>query len=183
MKNTFARFALIGALALGVSAAHAEIKLNPGPIKGVTMVKENSRGTVWCEVVPFVGTAPNVVAHIYNSTATDNCTEERSAALDMTKLAADLGVSKAIMNPGRYWVFDRATAFTAGEIVNFNGIKAQWGATMTPQDLESSLRGCSPSIITRISKERVMLDMRTLFPEEAGIIVRSLDALLRQRSA
>jgi L-seryl-tRNA(Ser) seleniumtransferase len=55
--------------------------------------------------------------------------------------------------------------------------------TMTPQDLESSLRGCSPSIITRISKERVMLDMRTLFPEEAGIIVRSLDALLRQRSA
>lgn len=55
--------------------------------------------------------------------------------------------------------------------------------TMTPQDLESSLRGCTPPIITRISKERVMLDMRTLFPEEAGIIVRSLDALLSRRNA
>ena len=55
--------------------------------------------------------------------------------------------------------------------------------TMTTQELESSLRGCSPPIIARISKERVILDMRTLFPEEPGLITRSLSALFSQRSA
>ena len=55
--------------------------------------------------------------------------------------------------------------------------------TMTSQDLESSLRACSPPIISRISKERVILDMRTLFPEEAGLITGSISALLSQRSA
>ena len=55
--------------------------------------------------------------------------------------------------------------------------------TMTTQELESSLRGCSPPIIARISKERVILDMRTLFPEEPGLITRSLSALFSPRSA
>jgi L-seryl-tRNA(Ser) seleniumtransferase len=55
--------------------------------------------------------------------------------------------------------------------------------TMTSQELESSLRACSPPIIARISKERVMLDMRTLFPEEAGLITSSISALLNQCSA
>jgi hypothetical protein len=129
--------------------AHADVKINPGPVKGVTIVRDNARGTVWCEILPFVGTPPNVVAHIYTSTAVDNCTEERSAALDMTKLAADMGVSKAAINPGRYWVFDRITAFTAGEIVDFNGIKAQWAATMTPQDVAGIL-GTKPFTPGRI---------------------------------
>mgnify|MGYP000196218626 FL=1 len=78
---------------LAASGAHAEkITINPGPVKGVTLVKENARGTVWCEIIPMTGTQPNVVMQIYTSTGVDNCTEERSAALDMTKLAADLGV-------------------------------------------------------------------------------------------
>jgi L-seryl-tRNA(Ser) seleniumtransferase len=55
--------------------------------------------------------------------------------------------------------------------------------TMTTQELESSLRGCSPPIIARISKERVILDMRTLFPEEPGLITRSLSTFFSQRSA
>ena len=83
---------------LAASGAHAEkITINPGPVKGVTLVKENARGTVWCEIIPMTGTQPNVVMQIYTSTGVDNCTEERSAALDMTKLAADLGLPQ--LNP------------------------------------------------------------------------------------
>jgi hypothetical protein len=145
----------VASLAIGLSLAlpaQAEVKINPGPVKGVTIVKENARGTVWCEIVPMVGTPPNAVMHIYTSTAVDNCTEERSARLDMEKLAAELKVPKVVMNPGRYWVFDRVTAFTAGETVDFNGIKAQWGATMTPQDVQS-IMGSKPFGVSRIKRD------------------------------
>jgi hypothetical protein len=56
------------------------------------------------------------------------------------------------MNPGRYWTFDRMTAFTAGETVDFNGIKAQWGATMTPQDVQNIL-GSKPFSVGRIKRD------------------------------
>lgn len=138
---------------LAATGAHAEkITINPGPVKGVTLVKENARGTVWCEIIPMTGTAPNVVMQIYTSTGVDNCTEDRSAALDMTKLAADLGVEKVVMNPGRYWTFDRMTAFSAGEVVDFNGIKAIWGATMTPQDV-ASITGGKPYSVGKIKRD------------------------------
>lgn len=150
LRNSLLALTLAATTSLAV--AEPAIKINPGPVKGVTLLKENARGTVWCEIIPFVGTPPNVVAHIYTSTGVDNCTEERSSALDMTKLAADLGVTKAVMNPGRYWVFDRATAFTAGETVNFNGIKAQWGATMTPQDV-AAIVGTKPYSPGRIKRD------------------------------
>lgn len=146
----------LGIVALAFLAslpAHAEkINIHPGPIKGVTLVKENARGTVWCEIIPMTGTQPNVVMQIYTSTGVDNCTEERSAALDMTKLAADLGVEKVVMNPGRYWAFDRVTAFTAGEVVDFNGIKAKWGATMTPQDV-AAIVGGKPYSVGKIKRD------------------------------
>ena len=144
--------ALAITLTIVAGAARADVKINPGPLKGASIVKENARGTVWCEIVPFVGTPPNVVAHIYNSTAVDHCTEERSAALDMAKLAKDIGVAKVVMNPGRYWVFDRMTAYTAGETVDFNGVKAQWAATMTPQDVANIL-GTKPFNPGRIVRD------------------------------
>ena len=149
LKSTIAALSLT---VMAATSAQAELKINPGPIKGATFVKENARGTVWCEVIPMVGTGPNAVMHIYTSTAVDNCTEERSAALDMTKLAADLGVEKVVMNPGRYWVFDRMTAYTAGEVVNFNGIKAQWGATMTPQSV-AAIVGAKPYSVGKIKRD------------------------------
>jgi hypothetical protein len=137
---------------LAATGAHAQVKINPGPIKGVTLVKENVRGTVWCEIAPMVGTPPNAVVHIYNSTFADNCTEERSAALDMTKLASEMGVEKVVMNPGRYWVFDRVTIFSGGELVDFNGIKAHWAATMTPQDV-AAIVGSTPYSVGRIKRD------------------------------
>lgn len=154
MKNTphNLRLMLIAALSIVASAAHAVVTIKPGPVKGVTIVKENARGTVWCEIIPMVGTQPNAVMHIYTSTAVDDCTEERSAKLDMEKLAAELNVPKVVMNPGRYWAFDKMTAFTAGETVNFNGIKAQWGATMTPQSV-SNIVGSKPFNVGKIARD------------------------------
>jgi len=146
---------MIAALSLTVLAAtsaQAELKINPGPIKGVTLVTENARGKVWCEILPMVGTPPNAVMQLYTSTFADNCTEERSSAQDMTKMAADLGVAKVVMNPGRYWAFDRATAFTAGELVDFNGIKAHWAATMTPQDV-AAIVGTKPYSVAKIKRD------------------------------
>jgi hypothetical protein len=137
---------------LAATSAQAELKINPGPQPGAPLVKENARGTVWCEVIPMVGTPPNAVMHVYTSTFADNCTEQRSAALDMTKLAAELGVPKVVMNPGRYWTFDRMTAFTAGELVDFNGIKAHWGATMTPQDV-AAITGAKPYSVGKIKRD------------------------------
>lgn len=144
---------MVAALGIAAGAAQAEpVKINPGPVKAAPLVKENARGTVWCEIVPMVGTPPNAVMHIYTSTFADTCTEERSAALDMTKLAAELGVAKVIMNPGRYWAFDRATAFTAGELVDFHGIKAHWGATMTPQAV-AAIVGTQPFSVGKIKRD------------------------------
>jgi len=144
---------LAAALAIAAGTAQAEpVKINPGPQPGAPLVKENARGTVWCEVIPMVGTPPNAVMHIYTSTFADNCTEARSAALDLTKVAAELGVPKVVMNPGRYWTFDRVTIYTAGELVDFHGIKAHWGATMTPQDA-AAIIGAKPYAVGKIKRD------------------------------
>jgi hypothetical protein len=65
MRKTFIA-GIVMALSVALPA-QAEVKINPGPVKGVTIVKENARGTVWCEIVPMVGTPPNAVMHIYKS--------------------------------------------------------------------------------------------------------------------
>ena len=153
MKNTSRNLMLAAALAIAAGTAQAEpVKINPGPQPGAPLVKENARGTVWCEVIPMVGTPPNAVMHIYTSTFADNCTEARSAALDLTKVAAELGVPKVVMNPGRYWTFDRVTIYTAGELVDFHGIKAHWGATMTPQDA-AAIIGAKPYAVGKIKRD------------------------------
>lgn len=137
---------------LTATAACADVKINPGPHKDGTLVRDNVRGQVWCEIVPMVGTPPNAVMHIYNSTFAENCTEERTTNFDTTKMAADLGVPKVIVNPGRYWVFDRVTIYNAGELVDFNGIKAHWAATMTPQDV-SNIVGSKPWTPGKIKRD------------------------------
>ncbi len=153
MKNTTRNLIMAATMGFAVVTAQAEpVRINPGPVKGAPLVKENARGTVWCEIVPMVGTPPNAVMHIYTSTFADNCTEERAAALDLPKLAAELGVPKVVINPGRYWTFDRVTAYTSGELVDFKGIKAHWGATMTPQDVAAIL-GAKPYEVGKIKRD------------------------------
>ncbi len=133
------------------TTAQAEIKINPGPQLGVTAVRDNARGTVWCEVIPVMGATPEALGHIYNSSPVDDCSVEKSDKLDTTKLAAEMNVPAVRLNTGRYWVFDRMTFFSAGEIVDFGGVKAQWAATMTLQGMKNILdsKPYTPALITR----------------------------------
>jgi hypothetical protein len=142
---------LFAVVVTATAAVHAEIRINPGPVEGVTAVRDNARGTVWCEVIPVMGTTPDALGHIYNSSPVDDCTEERSDKLDTAQLATEMNVPAVRLNTGRYWVFDRMTFFTAGEIVDFHGVKAQWAATMTLQDMKNlqESRPYTPALITR----------------------------------
>jgi len=45
---------------------------------------------------------------------------------------------------------------------------------MSPQELERRLRTGTPPVMVRINRERVILDMRTLFPEEAGMVSKAI---------
>jgi hypothetical protein len=120
------------------TAAQAQ-SIHPGPIEGLHFEIDNVRGMVWCEVIPLTGTPPNLTAQIYNSTGVDNVTAERAAKIDATKLAADLNVPKVIVNPGRHWVMDKVSEFTCGETFDFQGVKARWAATMTPEAIKSQI--------------------------------------------
>jgi hypothetical protein len=154
-KEDIMRKFTLATLALAVivtTAAQAEIKINPGPQKGVTGVRDNVRGTVWCEVIPVMGTSPDALGHIYNSSTVDNCTEEKSDKLDKAKLAIEMKVPMVLLNTGRYWVFDKVSFFSGGETVDFGGIKAQWAATMNLQDMKNLL-GSKSYTVAKITRD------------------------------
>lgn len=117
------------------TTAQAEIKINPGPIEGVTSIRDNVRGQIWCEIIPITKTPAGPVGQIYNSTAVDDCTVEKSNSLDKEQLAKQMNVPMVRLNADRYWAFDKFSLFTAGETVDFGGVKAQWAATMTTEAL------------------------------------------------
>ena len=134
-----------------ISASDIKVnQIHPGPVPGKTVVADNARGIVWCEIIPLIGTPPSITAHIYNSTGVDNCTEERTAHFDAARLAADLKVPKVVLNPGRHWTFDKVTCFTAGETVELQGMRVTWVATMTSEAIASQMGPpYTPGRITR----------------------------------
>jgi L-seryl-tRNA(Ser) seleniumtransferase len=50
-------------------------------------------------------------------------------------------------------------------------------STQSTNQLEANLRGSNPSILTRIESGRVLLDLRTVLPEQEDIISKALNAL------
>ena len=46
------------------------------------------------------------------------------------------------------------------------------------QEIEHHLRNCSPPVISRISEGKVLLDLRTVFPDELPAILQALNSLL-----
>ncbi len=135
------RYAIGAALALTLCTVAQAQTIHPGPIKGERYSVDNVRGMVWCEITPITGTPPNVTVQIYNSTGVDNCTEERAAQINRSKLAAQLGLSRVSVNAGYYWTMDKVSALTAGETFDFDGIKARWDAQMTPEPGPPQPRG------------------------------------------
>ena len=98
-------------------------------------------------------------------------------------LANKLGAAVVYMNPTpqtarRHWVMDQLSVFRAGETVDFEGVKATWMASMTPQAMLAALSSgaYTPTEIHRTSKylyangSTVFL-MRT--PEEKTYVMQS----------
>lgn len=163
MKKVILSVVGIAVLAVGVYAISLmgtpTMKINPGPVSGKVFLRDNARGTVWCEIVPLTLNWADTRMDIYNSSSVDECTEERSAKLDLGQLASELKVPKVVLNPGRYWMLDRATAFSAGEVVDFHGIKAQWAAHMTPIAVAKIL-GTKPYLPVKITRDTEWLFLK-----------------------
>ena len=51
---------------------------------------------------------------------------------------------------------------------------------LTPQQLEARLRAASPPIIARIEQDTVLLDMRTLLPDDLPVLKAALQGALAE---
>jgi hypothetical protein len=127
----------------------AKIKLNPGVIPGATMDLPKARDYAYCEIAPFIIEDGKITAEFYNTTATTGvgggCPPDKFAAIDSKTLAADLAAAVVYMNPTpqtarRHWVMDQFSASQKGETVDFLGVKATWGASMDPRQLQGLVK-------------------------------------------
>ncbi len=50
-------------------------------------------------------------------------------------------------------------------------------ASLSADELQAKLRKCDPPIISRVEEGRVLLDLRTVFPEQDAVIQRELQSL------
>ncbi len=95
---------------------------------------------------PVFGKPPNAMAQIYNSSGPgDRCPPNEKAAIDPTKLAAELGAEFVYINPTpqtarRYWVMDEFWDHKVGETVDFHGVLATWMASMSPELMKGVLK-------------------------------------------
>ena len=123
-----------------------QIKLNPGPIPGKEIHNPNARDYAYCEIAPVMGTKPDLVAQFYNTSQPgDYCPLDKFEAIDPNKLAEELGADFVYMNPTpqtarRHWVMDELWLFNGGESADFQGVKATWMATMTPEVMKGMIK-------------------------------------------
>jgi len=83
---------------------------------------------------------------VYNTTGLNECPAELWDALDLEKLADELGALKVQLNGPHYWMMD-SNSGSFGETVSFGGIEARWGATLDPAMLQKSAQGSEPYTI------------------------------------
>jgi hypothetical protein len=139
--------ALVAALyCVAASAAIAEsIQLKPGASPGQTAHRSNIRNSAFCEIAAILGAPSNTVAQFYSTTAAGvECPPEKLAAIDPKALADDLGASSLYLDPTpqsarRYWVADEIWNYGVGETIDFNGVKAAWTASMSPDVLANMI--------------------------------------------
>jgi hypothetical protein len=105
------------------------------------------------------GTPPNVMAQFYTSSGPgDRCSVNEMAAINPTKLAAELAAEFVYINPtpqtaGRHWVMDELWFFKVSESVDVHGVQATWAASMSPELMKRVLEGdFVPGEIHRDSK-------------------------------
>jgi hypothetical protein len=124
-------------LLLTVCSFAQQIKLNPGVTPGTGVHLAKARNYAFCEIVPVMGQKPDVVAQFYNSSGVGDCPPAKFDAIDAKKLAQQVGADMVWLNPRRHWMMDQMWIYKAGETVDFDGVKATWVATMTPEQLKA----------------------------------------------
>jgi hypothetical protein len=146
-KTAVALFAIIVCAVLFTMVVFAQqITLKPGAIPNKEFHRANARDFAYCEISPVLGKPPNVKAQLYNSSGPgDRCPANEMAAIDPTKLAAELGAEFVFINPTpqtarRHWVMDQLWFYKVGESVDFHGVQATWAASMLPEFMKGVLK-------------------------------------------
>ena len=146
-KTAVARFAIIvWAVLFTMVVSAQQITLKPGAIPNNEIHRTNARDFAYCEITPVFGKPPNAMAQVYNSSGPgDRCPPNEKAAIDPTKLAAELGAEFVYINPTpqtarRYWVMDQFWVHKVGETVDFHGVRATWMASMSPELMKGLLK-------------------------------------------
>jgi hypothetical protein len=146
-KTAVAHFPIIvWAVLFTVVVSAQQITLKPGAIRDNEIHRTNARDFAYCEITPVFGNPPNAMAQIYNSSGPgDRCPPNEKAAIDPTKLAAELGAGFVYINPTqqtarRYWVMDQFWIYKVGETVDFHGVRATWMASMSPELMKGVLQ-------------------------------------------
>ncbi len=122
--------AALAASAPGAPPAPGGSVLSPGPIAGNSIAMEQIRGDAFCEFEVIMGSPPDLVVEIYNTTGQGPCTPAEFGPIDAKALAKELGVVAVIKNPTRYWLVDRLWVYDTGETHDFDGVKATWMARL-----------------------------------------------------
>ena len=117
----------------------------------------NARDLEYCEIAPVLGDRPKVMAQFYNTSKPgDSCPLDKFSTIDAKKVAAEVGADFVYVNPTpqtarRHWVMDELWAFKAGETVDFDGVIATWMASMSPEQMKSTV--AEPFVGVEIHRE------------------------------
>jgi hypothetical protein len=140
-------------LTFTAASASAQIQLKPGVTPDTQVHLPKARNYAFCEIVPIMGAKPGVVAQFYNTSGASDCPPAKFDKIDPKKLAAQVGADEVWLNPRRHWMMDQLWIYKAGETVDFDGVKATWVATMTPEQLRAgSAKAFTPVEIRRESQ-------------------------------
>ncbi len=93
---------------------------------------------------------------VYNTTGMNKCPADLWNAMDVEKLAKELGAVKVEKNGPHFWMMDSMTG-SFGETVSFGGIKARWAATLDPAIVKGMAQGMAPYHIFMPKKTQKMV--------------------------
>jgi L-seryl-tRNA(Ser) seleniumtransferase len=92
---------------------------------------------------------------------------------------------ESLQNPLLNITLEEGHSLTGGGSAPEEGIET-WlltlqSETWTPNQIERKLRGYDPPILCRIEEDRVLIDLRTVFPEEDRVVAEALGSLFADK--
>jgi hypothetical protein len=122
---------IVAPMAIQAEAPEGKSPLSPGPVADKTVYLEKAHGYPFAEFEVIMGTPPNLVVQVYNTSGATDFTDsvsDKFNAMDAKALAIEVGADVIVKNPRRWWIMDQMWSYGAGETHDFDGIKATWMA-------------------------------------------------------